>query len=245
MFDYTAPAELLKGRIILVTGAVRGIGAEAARTDAAQGATVLLLGKTEKRLNSVYDEIIAAGNPKPVVIPLDLEKASAEAYQELGAMIETEFGHLDGILHNASILGPRTLLEQLAGENFAKVMQINVNAIFMLTSAMIPLLRLSKDASVIFTSSSVGRKGRAYWGAYAVSKFATEGLMQVMADELDDTTIRANSLNPGATRTDMRAHAYPGENPLNNPTPAEIMPLYLYLMGPDSTGVTGQAFNAQ
>ena len=245
MFDYTAPAELLKGRIILVTGAGRGIGAEAARTYAAQGATVLLLGKTEKRLNSVYDEIIAAGNPKPVVIPLDLEKASAEAYQELGAMIETEFGHLDGILHNASILGPRTLLEQLAGENFAKVMQINVNAMFMLTSAMIPLLRLSKDASVIFTSSSVGRKGRAYWGAYAVSKFATEGLMQVMADELDDTTIRANSLNPGATRTDMRAHAYPGENPLNNPTPAEIMPLYLYLMGPDSTGVTGQAFNAQ
>ncbi len=245
MFDYTAPAELLKGRIILVTGAGRGIGAEAARTYAAQGATVLLLGKTEKRLNSVYDEIIAAGNPKPVVIPLDLEKASAEAYQELAAMIETEFGHLDGILHNASILGPRTLLEQLAGENFAKVMQINVNAMFMLTSAMIPLLRLSKDASVIFTSSSVGRKGRAYWGAYAVSKFATEGLMQVMADELDDTTIRANSLNPGATRTDMRAHAYPGENPLNNPTPAEIMPLYLYLMGPDSAGVTGQAFNAQ
>lgn len=245
MFDYTAPAELLKGRIILVTGAGRGIGAEAARTYAAQGATVLLLGKTEKRLNAVYDEIVAAGHPQPVVVPLDLEKANQEAYQELAAMIEAEFGRLDGLLHNASILGPRTPLEQLAGENFAKVMQINVNAMFMLNSAMIPLLRLSKDASVIFTSSSVGRKGRAYWGAYAVSKFATEGLMQVMADELDDTSIRANSLNPGATRTDMRAHAYPGENPLNNPTPAEIMPLYLYLMGPDSTGVTGQAFNAQ
>lgn len=245
MFDYTAPADLLKDRIILVTGAGRGIGAEAARNYAALGATVLLLGKTEKRLNSVYDEIVAAGHSEPVVIPLDLEKASQEAYQELAAMIEAEFGHLDGLLHNASILGPRTPLEQLAGDNFAKVMQINVNAMFMLNSAMIPLLRLSKDASVIFTSSSVGRKGRAYWGAYAVSKFATEGLMQVMADELDDTTIRANSINPGATRTDMRAHAYPGENPLNNPTPAEIMPLYLYLMGPDSSGVTGQAFNAQ
>ncbi|MDD2223324.1 MAG: YciK family oxidoreductase [Gammaproteobacteria bacterium] len=245
MFDYTAPAELLKDRIILVTGAGRGIGAEAARTYAAYGATVLLLGKTEKRLNAVYDEIVAAGHPEPVVIPLDLEKASSEAYGELGAMIETEFGRLDGLLHNASILGPRTPLEQLAGENFAKVMQINVNAMFMLTSAMLPLLRLSEDASVIFTSSSVGRKGRAYWGAYAVSKFATEGLMQVMADELDDTAIRANSLNPGATRTDMRAHAYPGENPLNNPTPAEIMPVYLYLIGPDSKGVTGQAFDAR
>ncbi len=245
MFDYTAPADLLKDRVILVTGAGRGIGAEAARTYAAHGATVLLLGKTEKRLNAVYDEIVAAGHSEPVVIPLDLEKAAPEAYQELAAMVESEFGRLDGLLHNASILGPRTPLEQLAGENFAKVMQINVNAMFMLNSAMLPLLRLSKDASVIFTSSSVGRKGRAYWGAYAVSKFATEGLMQVMADECDDTSIRANSVNPGATRTDMRAHAYPGENPLNNPIPAEIMPVYLYLMGAESTGVTGQAFDAQ
>lgn len=245
MFDYTAPVELLKGRTILVTGAGRGIGAEAARSYAAHGATVLLLGKTEKHLNAVYDEIVAGGHPEPVVIPLDLEKATQDAYGELAAMIETEFAHLDGLLHNASILGPRTPLEQLAGENFAKVMQINVNAMFMLTSAMLPLLRLSKDASVIFTSSSVGRKGRAYWGAYAVSKFATEGLMQVMADETEGTSIRANSINPGATRTDMRAHAYPGENPFNNPTPAEIMPLYLYLMGPDSIEVTGQALNAQ
>lgn len=245
MFDYTAPTDLLKDRIILVTGAGRGIGAEAARTYAAHGATVLLLGKTEKNLNAVYDEIVAAGHIEPIVIPLDLEKASQDAYNELAAMIEAEFGRLDGLLHNASILGPRTPLEQLAGENFAKVMQINVNAMFMLSSAMLPLLRLSKDASVIFTSSSVGRKGRAYWGVYAVSKFATEGLMQVMADEMDDTAIRANSLNPGATRTDMRAHAYPGENPMNNPTPAEIMPAYLYLMGSDSKGVTGQAFDAQ
>lgn len=245
MFDYTAPADLLKDRVILVTGAGRGIGAEAARTYAAHGATVLLLGKTEKRLNAVYDEIVAAGHSEPVVIPLDLEKAAPEAYQELAAMVESEFGRLDGLLHNASILGPRTPLEQLAGENFAKVMQINVNAMFMLNSAMLPLLRLSKDASVIFTSSSVGRKGRAYWGAYAVSKFATEGLMQVMADECDDTNVRANSVNPGATRTDMRAHAYPGENPLNNPTPAEIIPVYLYLMGAESTGVNGQAFDAQ
>ena len=245
MFDYTAPADLLKDRVILVTGAGRGIGAEAARTYAAHGATVLLLGKTEKRLNAIYDEIVAAGHPEPVVIPLDLEKAAPEAYQELAAMVESEFGRLDGLLHNASILGPRTPLEQLSGENFAKVMQINVNAMFMLNSAMLPLLRLSNDASVIFTSSSVGRKGRAYWGAYAVSKFATEGLMQVMADECDDTNVRANSVNPGATRTDMRAHAYPGENPLNNPTPAEIMPVYLYLMGAESTGVNGQAFDAQ
>jgi len=161
-------------------------------------------------------------------------------------MIEREFGHLDGLLHNAAIVGPRTPIEQLSGDNFMRVMQINVNAMFMLTSTLLPLLKLSKDASVIFTSSSVGRKGRAYWGAYAVSKFATEGLMQVLADELDDTApVRANSINPGATRTDMRANAYPGENPLVNPLPEEIMPVYLYLMGPDSAGINGQALDAQ
>lgn len=246
MFDYTARPDLLKGRVILITGAGRGIGATAAKTFAAHGATVLLLGKTEANLNQVYDAIAAAGHPQAAVIPFNLETALAHQYDELAAMVEREFGSLDGLLHNAAILGPRTPIEQLSGDNFMRVMQINVNATFMLTSTMLPLLRLSTDPSVIFTSSSVGRKGRAYWGAYAVSKFANEGLMQVLADELDGIGPgRANSVNPGATRTDMRAQAYPGENPASNPLPAELMPLYLYLMGPDSSGVNGQAFDAQ
>ncbi len=246
MFDYTARPDLLQGRIILITGAGRGIGAAAAMSYAAHGATVLLLGKTEENLNLIYDQIEAAGYPQAAVIPFNLETALAHQYDELAAMIEREFGHLDGLLHNAAILGPRTPLEQLSGDNFMRVMQVNVNATFMLTSTLLPLLKLSKDASVIFTSSSVGRKGRAYWGAYAASKFANEGLMQVLADEMDGICPgRANSINPGATRTDMRAQAYPGENPASNPLPEAIMPLYLYLMGPDSTGVNGQAFDAQ
>ncbi len=246
MFDYTARSDLLAGRIIMVTGAGRGIGEAAAKAYAAHGATVLLLGKNEDNLNRVYDDIEAAGYPRPAVIPFNLETALPHQYDELAAMIEREFGRLDGLLHNAAIVGPRTPLEQLSGDNFMRVMQVNVNAMFMLTSTLLPLLRLSADASVIFTSSSVGRKGRAYWGAYAVSKFATEGLMQVLADELDGTaSIRANSVNPGATRTDMRAKAYPGENPLVNPLPQDIMPVYLYLMGPDSAGINGQALNAQ
>lgn len=246
MFDYSARPDLLQGRIILVTGAGRGIGAAAAKAYAAHGATVLLLGKTEANLSQVYDEIEAAGQSKPAVIPFNLETALAHQYDELAAMIESEFGRLDGVLHNASIIGPRTPLEQLSGDNFNRVMHINVNTTFMLTSTLLPLLKLSQDASVIFTSSSVGRKGRAYWGAYGVSKFATEGLMQTLADEVETvSTVRSNSINPGATRTSMRAQAYPAENPQNNPEPAAIMPVYLYLMGPDSTGINGQAFNAQ
>lgn len=246
MFDYTARPDLLNGRVILVTGAGRGIGAAAAKTFAAHGATVLLLGKTEENLSRVYDAIEAAGHAQPAVIPFNLETALPHQYDELAAMIESEFGRVDGVLHNASIIGPRTPIEQLSGDNFARVMQVNVNAMFMLTSTLLPLLKLSSDASVVFTSSSVGRKGRAYWGAYAVSKFATEGLMQVLADEVDGiANVRANSVNPGATRTDMRAQAYPGENPANNPLPEAIMPVYLYLIGPDSQGVNGQAFDAQ
>lgn len=246
MFDYSARPDLLEGRVIMVTGAGRGIGAAAAKTFAAHGATVLLLGKGEANLNRVYDEIEAAGHPQAAVIPFNLETALPHQYDELAAMIEDAFGRVDGLLHNASILGPRTPLEQLSGDNFMRVMQVNVNAMFMLTSTLLPLLKLSQDASVVFTSSSVGRKGRAYWGAYAVSKFATEGLMQVLADEVDGICpVRANSVNPGATRTDMRAHAYPGEDPQNNPLPEAIMPVYLYLMGPDSKGVNGQALDAQ
>ncbi|MDG9883133.1 YciK family oxidoreductase [Pseudomonas sp. GD04058] len=246
MFDYTARPELLKGRVIMVTGAGRGIGAAAAKAFAAHGATVLLLGKTEANLAAVYDEIEAAGHPQPVVIPFNLETALPHQYDELAVMVENAFGRLDGLLHNASIIGPRTPLEQLSGDNFMRVMHINVNAMFMLTQTLLPLLKLSEDASVVFTSSSVGRKGRAYWGAYGVSKFATEGLMQTLADELEGVApVRANSVNPGATRTSMRAQAYPAENPQDNPLPEAIMPVYLYLMGPDSTGVNGQAFNAQ
>lgn len=246
MFDYTARPDLLAGRIILVTGAGRGIGAAAARAYAAHGATVLLLGKTEANLAEVYDQIEAVGHPTPVVIPFNLESAEPHHYGELAALIETQFGRLDGLLNNASIIGPRTPLDQLSGEHFMRVMHINVNATFLLTSTLLPLLRLSSDASIAFTSSSVGRKGRAHWGAYGVSKFATEGLMQTLADELEGVApVRANSINPGATRTAMRALAYPAENPQDNPAPEDIMPVYLYLMGPDSAGVNGQAFNAQ
>lgn len=247
MFDYQAPADLLKDRIILVTGAGDGIGRCAARTYAAHGATVILLGRTLSKLESVYDEIEAAGHPQPAIVPMNLEGAAVKDYEEMAMTIEESFGRVDGVLHNAALLGQRTPVELYDPETWDQLMRVNVTAPFLLCRALIPAMRNSEDASIVFMSSSVGRKAKAYWGAYAVSKFALEGLSQLLADELDDErqNIRVNSLNPGATRTNMRAHAYPAENPANNPAPEEIMPAFLYLMGRDSQGVTGQQINAQ
>lgn len=246
MFHYDAPQDLLKDRVILVTGAGEGIGRAAARAYAAHGATLVLLGRTLEKLEKVYDELEMAGAPQPAIVPLNLETAAEHDYIELVNQLDDTFGRLDGVLHNAGILGVRTPLESYDPIIWNQVMQTNVNAPFMLTQALMPLLKRAEDASIIFTSSGVGRKGRAHWGAYAVSKFATEGMAQVLADELENISrIRTNCINPGATRTGMRAWAYPAENPTRNPAPEEIMPLYLYLMGPDSKGVNGQSLDAQ
>jgi NAD(P)-dependent dehydrogenase (short-subunit alcohol dehydrogenase family) len=247
MYKYEAPQKLLENKVILVTGAGDGIGKVAAKTYAAHGATVILLGRTVSKLEQVYDDIENAGYNKPAIVPLNLEGAAEKDYQDVANVIEQEFGKLDGILHNASQLGSMTTIEQYESAVWNKIMHVNVNSAFMLTQALIPLLKETKGASVIFTTSSVGRKGRAFWGAYAVSKFATEGLVQVLAHELDETDsmVKVNAINPGATRTSMRASAYPAENPMNNPAPEEIMPLYLYLMGADSEGTTGQSLDAQ
>ncbi|HKK55834.1 YciK family oxidoreductase [Marinobacter sp.] len=247
MQDYQAPADLLKDRIIMVTGAGSGIGRTAARAYAAHGATVILVGRTVSKLESVYDEIESAGHPKPAIVPLNLEGAAVKEYEELAMTIEDNFDRLDGLLHNAAILGNRSPVELYDPEIWSKVMHVNATAPFLLSRAMIPLLRKSADASVIFTSSGVGRKAKAYWGAYAVSKFAVEGLSQLLSEELDDDrhNIRVNSLNPGATRTNMRARAYPAENPQQNPMPEDLMPVYLYLMGPDSSAVNAQQIDAQ
>lgn len=246
MLNYQAPKDLLKDKVILVTGAGDGIGKQAALSYAACGATVILLGRTTKKLEAVYDQIESLGYPQAAIVPLNLDTAAEHDYIELANTIETEFGRLDGILHNASILGDRTPLANFEPSTFEQVMRVNVTAAFLLNQALIPLLQKAPEASIIFTSSSVGRKAKAYWGAYAVSKFATEAMMQLLADELENiSNIRVNAINPGGTRTNMRAHAYPAEDPNTLKTPLDIMPLYLYLMGNDSADVNGQSLDAQ
>ncbi|WP_426416590.1 YciK family oxidoreductase [Aestuariirhabdus sp. LZHN29] len=246
MFDYQAKENLLEGKTILVTGAGAGIGRSAAIAFAQHGATVILVGKTAKKLEAVYDEIEAAGYPTPVECPLNLETATEKDYGDLADQIGQEFGHLDGLLHNASELGQLGPLDQYDSAMWNRLIQVNLTSQFLMSKALMPLLAEAPTGSLVFTSSSVGRKGRAYWGGYAITKFATEGMMQVWADEVEGITgIRINSINPGATRTTMRAKAYPAENPNNLPSADDIMPLYLYLMGDDSIDVNGQALDAQ
>jgi len=245
MLDYQAKKDLLQHKIILVTGAGDGIGRTAATTFAAYGATVIILGRTQHKLELVYDDIRAQGSPEPVIMPLDLATATPDDYQHLADLIAVQFGQLDGLLHNASLLGTLTPLEQLPMTTLEQLLKVNVVAQLALTQPLLPLLRRAPAASILFTSSSVGRKGRAYWGAYAISKFATEGMMQVLADECDGSTVRSNSINPGATRTAMRASAYPAEDPQTLKTAEQLMPLYLYLMGDDSRHENGQQFSAQ
>lgn len=246
LLDYQARPDLLQGKVILVTGAGDGIGRVAARHFAAHGATLVLLGRTVKKLTSLYDEIEQHGGPQPAIYPMNLEGATPKDYDDLASSLREAFGRLDGLLLNAAELGSLTPIEHYPIETWYKVLQVNLHANFMLTQACLPLLKAAPHASVLFSSSSVGHQGRAYWGAYAVSKSAGEGLMQVLADELESQTqVRVNSLNPGKCRTQMRAKAYPAEDRNSLPSPESLMPAYLYLMGDDSLELNGQSLHAQ
>ena len=242
---FRAPTTLCAGRVILITGASAGIGRALALDLARHGATVVLTGRSQKRLEAVYDAIVAAGGAKPAYLPLDLENALAQDYDALAAAIATEFGRLDGLAHCASILGTRAPIVHFDVPTWCRVLHINLTAAFALTQVCLPLLEAAPDGSLVFTTSSVGHRGRAYWGAYAVSKFGTEGLAQVLAHEYEGQRLRINLVNPGAVRTGMRALAYPAEDPATLRGPEEITATYLYLLGPASAGVSGQRFDCQ
>ncbi|WP_158784952.1 YciK family oxidoreductase [Pantoea sp. BAV 3049] len=242
---YQPKSNLLTDRIILVTGASDGIGREAALTYARYGAKVLLLGRNPQKLQTVADEIVAGGNTPPHWFILDLETATPERCHQLASEVAEKVSRLDGVLHNAGLLGEIVPMDQQDPVVWQQVMRVNIDATFFLTQALLPLLLKSASGSLVFTTSSVGRQGRAGWGAYSVSKFATEGMMQVLAEEYGPHNLRVNCINPGGTRTKMRASAFPQEDASKLKTPAEIMPLYLYLMGDDSKRKTGISFDAQ
>lgn len=242
---YQPKQDLLQDRNILVTGASDGIGREAALTYARYGANVILLGRNDEKLRHVADIIARQTDRQSPWFTLDLLTCTANDCHQLAQRIAAQYPRLDGVLHNAGLLGEVCPMIEQDPQVWQQVMQVNVNATFMLTQALLPLLLKSDSGSLVFTSSSVGQQGRANWGAYAVSKFATEGMMQVLADEYQNHPLRVNCINPGGTRTGMRANAFPTEDPQKLKTPADIMPLYLWLMGDDSRRKTGMTFDAQ
>jgi NAD(P)-dependent dehydrogenase (short-subunit alcohol dehydrogenase family) len=242
--SYRPTPEAFADRVIMVTGATAGIGRAVARDLVRAGATVILHGRSEKALEALYQELKSLG-PEPAVAQIDFERAQGPQYQALTTEIESRYGRLDGLLHNAGILGDRSPIEHYDIGLWQRVLLVNLTAPFILTRCLLPLLRSSADASLVFTTSGVGQRGRAFWGAYAVAKAGTERLAEVMADELENTAIRVNLVNPGPTRTRMRARAYPAENAASLLAPEDITPTYLYLLGAASRGIRGQRFEAQ
>lgn len=246
MKDYQPAADLLKDRVILVTGAGDGIGRAAARRLASHRATVVLLDRAIRKLEQVYDDIERAGSPKPAIYPMNLEGATPKDYADLAQVLDAEFGRLDGLLHNAALFEGLTPIANYDIEFWYRILQVNLNAPFMLTQAVLGLLNRSADASVVFTTDRVGDEGQAYWGAYAVAKGGAQTLMKLLASELEtNTPIRVNSIDPGQVRTELVMRAYPGRDPAEWAKPEDILATYLYLLGPDSKGVTGQTFHAQ
>ncbi|MGC1520726.1 MAG: YciK family oxidoreductase [Steroidobacteraceae bacterium] len=244
--QFQADPDLLAGRAILITGASGGLGSALARACAKAGASVILCGRNAVKLERVYDEIESMGAPQPAIAMLDLANATAVDYDSLAATIGDEFGRLDGVVHAAALLGDRTPLEQYDVPTWCRVLHVNLTAPFILTQVLLPALRKSADASVVFVSSGIVKDPRPFWGAYAVAKSGLEAVRAMWSSELEgEANIRVNSVNPGRMRTPMRAAVYPAEDPNTVPTPAAVSGPFLYLLSGRSRGIDGQYFDAQ
>ena len=231
----------LDGKTALITGGSKGIGKGIAEAYLKQGAEVIICGRNEANLQATGDELKEFGQINYVVC--DISKL--DDVKRLTSQIEAIKQKLDILVNNASILGVRSPIMEYPEDVWEKVIRINLNAQFFVTKALLPLLIRSENSSVINVSSSVGRKGKKDWGAYAASKFGVEALTQVLAHEMEDTNVRVNSVNPGGTRTDMRVGAYPDEDPNTLPTPLDISPVFVYLASDESSDINGQEFTAR
>jgi NAD(P)-dependent dehydrogenase (short-subunit alcohol dehydrogenase family) len=244
--NYQAPHQHLKDRVILVTGAGQGIGRTAAMAFAAQGATVILLGRMVSKLEETHDAIVEAGYPQPLIFPLDLSKAGEADYQAMAEGIYQQLKRLDGILHNASRFDNLSPLEIQNAEQMNGMFKVNVTAPFLITKSCLPLLKRAPDAAVVFTSTTAAHHPAAFWGAHAITKSAVETMAKIWSEEMGTApNLRFNTVIPGPVQSPQRRKSHPGELAEKLPTAEAIMPLYLYLMGHDSAGVSGQVFEAQ
>lgn len=235
LWNYHPPEDLLRGRVILVTGASEGIGRALAREAAALGATVVLLSRNLAKLERVYDEIEEAGHPQPAIFPMNLETATLKEYEDLAHALDREFGRLDGLVHNAGWTSGLTPIRQYEPERWARVMTVNLHAPYLMTHVCMALLDAAEDPSVVF---SLDHCSRAFWGAYGAAKAGLEGLMRILAAE--ERGIRFNGVDTGPVRTRLRIENYPGTKPGDIPDPEEVVAPYLYFLGPQSRGTTGQ-----
>ncbi|WP_328988139.1 SDR family NAD(P)-dependent oxidoreductase [Thiorhodovibrio winogradskyi] len=239
------PPDLLAERVILVTGAAEGLGRAVALACARHGATLVLVDYEDTDLDGLYDEIEASDAPQPASFPLDLEKGDEALFIGAADTLGNEFGRLDGIAHCAAFAPYLTRIDDYELKDWERVLRVNLTAPFLLTQACLPLLRAAPDPSLVFAADRVGRQGLAYWGAFAAAKCGLEGLMEVLAAENQaEQPIRVNSLDPGILNTAMRRILYPGEHPGNHPPPESVAPSFLYLLGPESRGVSGQRLTA-
>jgi NAD(P)-dependent dehydrogenase (short-subunit alcohol dehydrogenase family) len=217
------------GRYCLITGSSRGIGLAAARSIARRGAAVILHGRDSLRLRAECEKLRDPSRHRYVTA--DLAKVEEVLY--LADEVSRRQGRLDVLIHCAGELGPRVPVGEYPPDEWNRVLQVNLTAPFLLTRNLRLALRQGENPTVVFVSSGAGRSGKPGWGAYAVSKFGLEGLAQVLAAELEPEGIRVNTVDPGPTRTRMRARAYPDEDPLTLPTPEEITPVFVHLATPD------------
>ncbi len=235
LWNYEPPLDLLRDRVILITGASEGIGRAVARSAAALGATVVLLARNLARLERVYDEIEGAGHPQPAIFPMNLETATPKEYEDLASVLAREFGRLDGLVHNAAWTSGLTPIRHYEPERWARVMALNLHAPYWMTHVCMGLLDAAGDPSVVF---SLDHCTRAFWGAYGVAKAGLEGLLRILAAE--ERGIRFNGVDTGPARTRLRLENYPGTKPGDVPEPEALVGPYLYFLGPESRGLSGR-----
>ena len=246
MSDTAAPptavaADALAGRVVLVTGAHGGLGAEAAKACARAGATVVLLGRKVPKLGRVYDAIKAIG-PEPAIYPIDLAGADPVDYADLAAKVAAELGGIHGLLHCAAEFGGLAPLETVEPEAFVRSLHVNLTAPWLLTQACLPWLRRSGDGAVVFVTDDPVRVGRAYWGPYGLAKQGLAALVRQLHAETDTSAVRVAALEPGPMRTDLRARAYADEAQLRVPPPAAYAPACVHLLSPAGMAQRGQVW---
>lgn len=242
--DYRPSPEALSGRVVIVTGAGSGIGRAVAEAAAGHGATVILLGRRTKPLEAAFDAIVESGGPEPAILPLDLSKATPENFRELAEKIESEFGRLDGVVHNAAHFDALKPLDDVSAKEWYQTLQVNLSGPYLMTQCLLPLLRASDHGRIVFTLDDPDTVTRAYWGAYGVSKLGAEALMKILADEVESAGLRVCGIRPGPTATGLRAKAWAAEDASELTRPEGRARGFVYALDPASEPVAGSVIEA-